>query len=111
MMYDNLVNHLINNIVNWFSTVSVVSILFLLILPNYIDKIYNYVALAGSFCLYCLSLITWIFFGRNVLEFQFLQMYETWPVLHLNLYFGLDGISLFFLLLTTFLFPFCILAS
>lgn len=42
---------------------------------------------------------------------QFLEIYPTLLSKNLQISFGVDGLSLFFLLLTTLLFPLCILAG
>src|SRR5690606_33330515 len=44
-------------------------------------------------------------------EFQFVQQVEWLPALGLQYKMGVDGISLYFVLLSTFLTPLCILAS
>lgn len=58
-----------------------------------------------------LSTLLWVFFDNSTSKYQFLMRMEIIPYLNLNYYIGVDGISLFFLLLTTFIIPVCILAS
>nr|YP_010620228.1 NADH dehydrogenase subunit 4 [Dictyomenia sonderi]WAX04264.1 NADH dehydrogenase subunit 4 [Dictyomenia sonderi] len=57
------------------------------------------------------SLIIWISFLNSTFQFQFLQTYRLISFLNINYSVGLDGISLFFLLLSTFLINLCILIS
>jgi len=56
---------------------------------------------------FVLSLQLWVLFDNQAVGFQFVEV-KNWmfPV-----YFGIDGISLFFVLLTTFLILLCIIAT
>ena len=56
-------------------------------------------------------LFVWGGFKKSVGTFQFVSKLLWIPVLNLNITLGIDGISLFFLLLTTLLIPLCILIS
>lgn len=57
------------------------------------------------------SLVLWLNFSDSLINFQF-SFYSPWiPLLNYNFSFGLDGISILFLLLSTFLVPLCLLAS
>ena len=56
-------------------------------------------------------MIVWAFFKKSIAQFQFVTKIFWIPYLNLNLTLGVDGISLFFLLLTTLLIPICILIS
>jgi len=68
-------------------------------------------ALFFSILTFYASLFLWIFFEKSSLFFQWL-IYKQWlSFLGINFILGLDGISLFFVLLTTFLVPICILAG
>jgi proton-translocating NADH-quinone oxidoreductase chain M len=64
-----------------------------------------------SFFIFIISIILWILFDKSASEFQFSFNYN-W-LINYNMYFsiGLDGISLFFIIATTFLIPICFLAS
>jgi len=57
------------------------------------------------------SLILWFFFQKSTGSFQFVVKLFWLPTLNLNFTLGIDGISIFFLLLTTLLIPLCILTS
>jgi NADH-quinone oxidoreductase subunit M len=59
---------------------------------------------------FILFLFVWGGFKKSVGIFQFVTKLLWIPVLNLNVTFGIDGISLFFLL-TTLLIPLCILIS
>lgn len=60
---------------------------------------------------YVLSLILWFFFDKSIGSFQYVTKFMWIPLLNLNLILGVDGISLFFVLLTTLLIPLCLLTS
>jgi NADH-quinone oxidoreductase subunit M len=57
------------------------------------------------------SLFVWAYFEKSIGQFQFVTTISWLTSLNLNVTLGIDGISLFFLLLTTLLIPICILIS
>jgi len=69
------------------------------------------IALNVSCFLYSISLFLWVFFNKSVGSFQFVSKSLWIPFLNLNFSLGIDGISLFFILLTTLLIFLCILIS
>lgn len=75
--------------------------------PNKIRKI----TLNTSIITFLFSIILWILFDNSTSKYQYLSKIDIIPFLNLNYYIGIDGISIFFILLTTFLTPICILAS
>lgn len=60
---------------------------------------------------FLLSLYMLVQFDGNSAEFQFREVHEWFPALGIKYHLGVDGISLFFIILSTFLTPICILAS
>ncbi len=58
---------------------------------------------------FIISLVLWAKFDNNTHEYQFVQEWAELSFCHFHV--GIDGISLFFVLLTTFLFPIIILTS
>jgi proton-translocating NADH-quinone oxidoreductase chain M len=56
-------------------------------------------------------LLLWVWFDKSTAKFQFVDQIFWVPSLNLNLTVGIDGISLFLVILTTLLIPLCILAS
>nr|YP_665717.1 NADH dehydrogenase subunit 4 [Mesostigma viride]AAL36756.1 NADH dehydrogenase subunit 4 [Mesostigma viride] len=66
----------------------------------------------GAFWFSCItwlvSLFLWVGFQNLTADFQFLQKIDIFPF---TFFVGVDGISLFFILLTTFLIPVCLLVS
>lgn len=69
------------------------------------------VSLIGSICTFLLSLILWKNFDIDQSGFQFENKIEWMGVYNTFYHVGVDGVSIFLVLLTTFLFPLCILAS
>ena len=67
--------------------------------------------LTFSFLTFFLSLFLWIFFDKSYSRFQFVSELSWSPLANLNFSLGVDGISLFFVILTTLLFPLCLLMS
>lgn len=66
----------------------------------------RYVSFIISLLLFIGSIILWIYFNPYEQTFQF---HLTITGIDFSFYFGLDGVSLLFIFLTTFLFPICIL--
>ncbi|KAF0140407.1 MAG: NADH-quinone oxidoreductase subunit M [Rhodospirillaceae bacterium] len=69
------------------------------------------VALLTSTVTFVLSLALWSLFDLNTAAFQFVEKMEWLPGIGVNYHMGVDGISLLFVLLSTFLTPICILSS
>ena len=68
-------------------------------------------ALWTSLATFVVSLFLWIEFDPGTAEFQFVEHVEWLPEFNISYRMGIDGISLFFVLLSTFLTPICILSS
>ena len=68
------------------------------------------VALLTTVFTFVLSLFIWIGFDNSVSGFQMLESHE-WLDSGISYRMGVDGISMLFIILTTFLMPLCILAS
>jgi proton-translocating NADH-quinone oxidoreductase chain M len=86
-------------------------ILILFLLPSREEKLLKLVALNSSCLSFIGSLLLWGFFQKSTSSFQFVVKLFWLPYLNLNFTLGIDGISIFFLLLTTLLIPLCILTS
>ena len=67
------------------------------------------IALATSMVNFILSVVLWGEFDSSSVQYQFVQEFNSLSFCHLNI--GIDGISLYFVLLTTFITPLCILAN
>ncbi|MGE3713751.1 MAG: NADH-quinone oxidoreductase subunit M, partial [Alphaproteobacteria bacterium] len=70
-----------------------------------------YVALATTIITLALSLYLWVGFDTTTANFQFVEKVTWFAGLNIDYHMGIDGISLFMILLTTFLMPICILCS
>lgn len=68
-------------------------------------------ALIASGATFLLSLLIWFGFDRGSADFQFVERREWFTELGIAYHMGVDGISMMFVLLSTFLVPLCILAS
>ena len=86
-------------------------ILLLLFIPSRNEKLLKVVALNSACLSFTGSLLLWGFFQKSTGAFQFVVKVLWLPNLNLNFVLGVDGISLFFLLLTTLLIPLCLLTS
>ena len=67
--------------------------------------------LVFSVSVFILSLFLWLFFDNLGTKHQFVCLIPWFVSANLPLYVGIDGLSLFFLLLTTFLTPVCLIFS
>lgn len=84
---------------------------FLFVIPeNNLNFIRNF-TLTNTLVSFFLSIFLWINFDKSTTKFQFVEHFLWIPESNLNFYLGIDGISLFLILLTTFLIPVCILTS
>ena len=70
----------------------------------------RYVALWTTVVTFLVSLLIWIDFDPNTPDFQFVEKVG-WLGGTISYHMGVDGISMLFVILTTFLMPLCILAS
>jgi NADH-quinone oxidoreductase subunit M len=68
-------------------------------------------ALWTSLATFVVSIFLWVGFDNSTANFQFVEKVSWIPSLGINYHMGVDGISVFFVLLSTFLTPICILAS
>jgi NADH-quinone oxidoreductase subunit M len=89
----------------------IIGILLLLLIPSRYEKLLKTIALNASCLSFSGSLLIWGFFQKFLGFFQFTYQLFWIPFLNLNITLGVDGISLFFLLLTTLLIPLCLLTS
>ncbi len=89
--------------------------LILLFIPSWKSQLIKNVALNISLLTFLISLLLWVEFDNSTSKFQFFQNYtyfqNDFSFSTFNLIFGVDGISVFFIILTTFLIPVCILVS
>nr|NP_044801.1 NADH dehydrogenase subunit 4 [Reclinomonas americana]AAD11916.1 NADH dehydrogenase subunit 4 [Reclinomonas americana] len=89
----------------------ILGVFILFLIPGWKTSLIKQVSLYASLLTFILSLFLWIFFDKSTSKFQF--VYEVNWIETLNIHFslGIDGISLFLVILTTFLIPLCILTG
>ena len=69
----------------------------------------KYVALFTSVVNFLISIYLWILFDQSTSDFQFIED-RTWIEGFINYKVGVDGISILFIILTTFITPLCIIS-
>ncbi len=87
----------------------------ILIIPNHYKIFIKSVALLTAGLEFLFSLSLWIFFDKSTSKFQFVETLDYWfpwdTISSSQIILGVDGISLFFILLTTLLIFLCLLSS
>ena len=83
--------------------------LFLLFSRDKNSNTAKYVALFTSFVNFLISIYLWFLFDSTISSFQFLEDRE-WIKGFVNYKVGIDGISILFIVLTTFITPLCIIS-
>ena len=101
----------VTNLLVFMIVLPIISTFFLLFVPASNHSLLKSIALNVSCFLYVISLFLWVFFNKSIGSFQFVSKLWWVPFLNLNFSLGVDGISLFFILLTTLLIFLCILIS
>src|SRR5579871_5712880 len=91
-----------------------VGVLFILMLRGEAEAVARnarWMALWTSLATFVLSLYVWALFDPASADFQFVEHARWLPEYNISYHMGVDGISLFFVLLSTFLTPICVIAS
>jgi NADH-quinone oxidoreductase subunit M len=99
------------NLIIYILTFPIIGILILCIIPSREEKFLKIIALNFACLSFTGSLIFWGGFNNSIGFFQFVTKIYWLPFLTLNFSLGLDGISIFFVLLTTLLISLCLLIS
>lgn len=103
----------IDGILTWLIALPLVGVAYLLLFtrkdtnPDHA----RYLTLLTTVVTFILSLAVWKQFEVNTADFQFVEQHAWFAGQNISYHLGIDGISLFMVLLTTFLMPACILAS
>nr|YP_010395102.1 NADH dehydrogenase subunit 4 [Grateloupia elliptica]UQJ72543.1 NADH dehydrogenase subunit 4 [Grateloupia elliptica]UYI31691.1 NADH dehydrogenase subunit 4 [Grateloupia elliptica] len=93
------------------SVTPITGVIILFLIPS-VNEIWCRIFTLWIVCLtFIFSLLLWIQFESNSSFFQFYQAFPWFPSSNLYYSIGVDGISLFFIILTTFLSIICILVS
>nr|WDA66138.1 NADH dehydrogenase subunit 4 [Phymatolithon calcareum] len=93
------------------SITPLLGLFFLLFIPKHDIYLCRKIALYSSSLTFIFSLIIWLQFNQNSPFFQFCKTFSWFTSLNFYYTIGIDGISLFFILLTTLLILLCILVS
>lgn len=88
-----------------------IGIFLLLFIPKTQSILIKKISLFFSLSCFLYSLTFLFFFDQSTSKFQYLEFIEWLPLYNLNFFLGIDGISLFLVLLSTLIINFCILAS
>ena len=75
-----------------------------------VEKNSKYVAIFSSLTNFLLSIFLWYSFDTTTADFQFVEK-KKWMEGFINFQLGVDGISILFILLTTFIVPVCIFSA
>ena len=75
-----------------------------------VEKNSKYVAIFTSLTNFLLSLFLWFSFDTNTSEFQFIEE-KKWIEGFIDFRLGIDGISILFIILTTFIAPICVFSG
>ena len=86
-----------------------IAIIFLLFLQD--NKVIKNFSIFMAFFTFIVSLPLWILFDKSTSNFQYLVKVNWIDQFNIHFYLGLDGLSIFFIILTTFLIPICMLIS
>ena len=111
MQFAKLIMLYIKNLLIYILMFPIFGILILLLIPAREEKLMKIIALNSACLSFIGSLLLWGFFQKSTGAFQYVVKLFWLPSLNLNFTLGIDGISLFFLLLTTLLIPLCLLTS
>ncbi len=100
-----------NKIISCLLLIPLFGVFTLLIIPTWNHLFLKKTALFSTFLTFLLSLFLWILFNKSISNFQFVETVLWVPYLNINFTAGVDGISLFFIILNALLIPLCLLIS
>lgn len=101
---------MISNILSWQIFLPLLGALAIIALPRLSDTASRWIALVTTTIVFIISAVMLCGFDGTSADFQFVEKYTWFPSLGISYHLGIDGISLYFVLLSTFLTPICILA-
>lgn len=88
-----------------------VGVALILALPGLSDGAARWIALLTSTVVFGVSVIMMMNYESGAAGFQFVEKTEWFPALGINYHLGIDGISVYLVLLSTFLTPICLLSA
>jgi len=98
-------------LLNFLLICPLIGVLVIAFIPSWNVRFIKTYALFISITNFIASLSVWLLFDTSTAKFQFVDRIAWLPFLNMNVYIGIDGISLFFIILTTFLVPVCLLVG
>lgn len=101
----------VKNLLIYILLFPIFGILMLLVIPAREERLLKFIALNAAGFSWIGSLLVWGFFQKSMGSFQFVTKLSWLPVFNLNFTLGVDGISIFFLILNTLLIFLCIIIS
>ena len=101
----------LKNILIYLLILPLLGTLFLIFIPSFNTELLRTVGFKTSCITFVFSFYLWTAFNKTIGTFQFVTTDNWINLLNLNLSLGIDGISLFFVLLTTLLVSLCLLTS
>ena len=100
-------------ILSFLILIPIIGALFILITKGKeknVEKNSKHVAIFTSIANFFLSIFLWVLFDNTVSDFQFIEK-RNWMDGFITFQLGIDGISILFILLTTFITPICIFSG
>ena len=104
-----MISILADHLISWMIAVPFLTIAVLAFVRN--DEWVRRIALAGTLINLGLTFVLWSGFDLSMKGMQFVERSEWMPTFNIQYAVGVDGISILLVLLTTLLFPLCVLAS
>nr|BED43651.1 NADH dehydrogenase subunit 4 [Pyropia sp. Myanmar_A]BED43675.1 NADH dehydrogenase subunit 4 [Pyropia sp. Myanmar_B]BED43699.1 NADH dehydrogenase subunit 4 [Pyropia sp. Myanmar_C] len=101
----------VTNLLVWTSLIPLCGVIVLIFIPKFYSNLIRNIAFATSQLAFVCSLLLWLCFDSTTSLFQFIYSVNWFPLYNIYYTIGIDGISLFFILLTTWLITVCILIS
>jgi len=98
-------------VLSWLILIPFIGILMTLAIPKTDVGGIKLCAFVTSLFAFLYSLSLFVFFDNSTSKFQFLEYVEWLPSLNLHVFIGVDGVSVFFILLSSLLISICILTS
>jgi NADH-quinone oxidoreductase subunit M len=113
-IFINFINYemikLLNNPLYLIILILILTLIILYSIPHKLKNIIRFISLTSTSFIYLISLTLWIFFDRTTPKFQYMFNLGKLYFLNTDIIFAIDGISLFFVLLTNIFIYLCILS-
>jgi NADH-quinone oxidoreductase subunit M len=102
---------MLNHILSLQIFLPLVGVALILALPKLSDNAARWIALLTSVAVFGVSIVMMMNYESGSSAFQFVEKKEWFPALGINYHLGVDGISYYLVLLSTFLTPICLLSA